>query len=156
MKKGFKYFFIGIGIIALISVAMLGGKILLAPLGVAHTAVDAASNTTKGVINRTLNADNAMDSYRRFHNLYQGMQKHLSNFEIYSKKVNDFEQQMGEIPYPIWSSDDKGEMSHLKTTRDNFKLAFNTAAADYNERAERLDTGMFKGWSLPASVDLIQ
>jgi hypothetical protein len=141
---------------AVFGIGSLVYKVALAPLFLANTAVSAASDTAQGVINKTVNADNALDKYRKFHNLHEGMKTHKANFDIYVGKVMEFEKSLKALPYPLWSSDDKDQLAFLKVTRDNFKLAYNRNAAEYNELAERLDSNLFKGWSLPDRIEQLQ
>ena len=130
--------------VAFITVLGILWKVILSPLMLASTAVTAAGDTAKGVITQTLNADNVLDKYRKFHNLYQGMDKHYANYSLYESKVKNYKEQFDGVPYPMWSSDDKEQFNFLKDTRSNFKLAYNRNAAKYNELANRMDAKFFK------------
>jgi hypothetical protein len=144
-KTGLKWWF-WLFIVAPLVLGGLGivGKLVLAPMQIAATTVDAAKQTATGVIKQTLNADNALDKYRKFHNLYQGMQKHKANYEVYNAKAAGFEKRLTGVPYALWSSGDKDEFNFIEDTRSNFKLAFNREAAKYNELASRMDSKFFK------------
>ena len=165
-KTGLKWWF-WLFIVLPLVLGTLGivGKLVLAPMQLASTTINAAHQTATGVIQKTINADNALDSYRKFHNLYQGMQKHKANHEIYTTKAVDFKKQMGDVPYALWSSGDKDEFNFINDTQSNFKLAYNREAAKYNELASRMDTKFFKSADyitmlgleqpLPDSIELL-
>lgn len=165
-KTGFRIWFWLIVLSLFFSLLGFAWNLIFAPVEIAKTAAGAAMNTTKGVITQTLNADNALDKYRKFHNLYQGMEKHLANYSIYEQKAKDFQAMMGGAPYALWSSDDKSEFNFIKDTQSNFKLAYNRNAAKYNELASRMDAKFFKSLDylpvlgldepLPDSVEMLR
>ncbi len=143
-KTGMKVFGIFLAVMLTLSGLGIVYNMVTAPLEIAATAVSSTKSMAKGVIKQTLNADNALDKYRKFHNLYQGMVKHQANYSLYVSKVTDYKGQYEGVPYPLWPSADKEQFNFLKDTQSNFKLAYNRNAAKYNELASRVDAKFFK------------
>lgn len=166
----FKFGMKAFGIFLAVSLTLTGlgivYNLVTAPLEIAATAISSTKSMAKGVIKQTLNADNALDKYRKFHNLYQGMIKHQANYSVYTGKIASYKEQFGDTPYVLWPSSDKEQYNFLKDTSSNFKLAYNRNAAKYNELANRMDAKFFKNVDylpmlgldapLPDSVEFLQ
>lgn len=137
-----KLYFKIIGIVALIVVAIIGAKVFLAPLFLANTVVTAASSTTKGIVQKTLNADNALHNYEWFHDVHQSFGRRLGDIEAHAA-----------IMAEVKGEGDKEELSRLRIEHAGIRQTCRDLAAKYNSNSEKMNTSIFKGWSLPDNLN---
>ncbi|MCL1700731.1 hypothetical protein [Lysinibacillus sp. Bpr_S20] len=148
MKKATKYTLAFIGGIIAISIIGLVLKLLLFPLFVAEKA----SETTHGVVEQTLNADNALTNYEQFKDLYNGAKQQVMNIESTEKQIQQLKVTYGEPK--DWSKDIRNENSFLNKTLEGYKQQYQRTVSDYNSNASKLNRNLFKDKNLPSELPL--
>jgi hypothetical protein len=119
-----------------------GASIAFGIVSLPFHAVDATVQTAHGVIDRTMNADNALEQYRWFHDASST----LDSFPVKIKQADKLEK-WTEIHAPDRASSRMTELTGIEQTCTQL-------VADYNSRASRLDSGFFRNperW-LPVSA----
>lgn len=111
---------IGMIIIATILLG-LGLRILFFPVHVANRVID----TAEGVVDKTLNARNAVFNYEWFHDLYQGANQQLANISQVDKQIADLRDEYGGKPRAEWDRYGKERLSFLEDTRNGYIMAYN-------------------------------
>lgn len=127
-------------------------KIIFFPAHLANAVVDAATNTTTGVINKTLNANNALFNYENFHNMYQGAKQQVININNAEQQINQLKQTFGEPTK--WDKDTKAQYNLLLQNVDGYKMQYNRIVSDYNADSKKLNRDLFKDRSLPYELPL--
>jgi len=138
-------------IIALVAISVLGfvGKIILFPAKVAQNAAD----TAYGVVDKTLNADNALFNYENFHNMYQGAKQQVVNIKNNEKSLNSLKETFGEDTSK-WSKDTRQEYYHIKQTIDGYKMQYESIVSRYNADSQKFNRNLFKDKDLPYELPL--
>lgn len=133
--NGVKALFIGIGVVALLSVG-----------GFAMTVI----NTSQEVTQKTLDADNVIYNYewfKRQYNDYIAIEKKIHESE---RSLQRFEELAGERDK--WSREDKQEWSRLAGIVDGLKYQKEDIVSEYNAKSEMANRNIFKTNDLPEQL----
>lgn len=145
MGKALGWFF---AIIIGVSVLGLAAKIVLFPLFVAHKATD----TAKGVVSKTLNADNAIFNYEKFKDLYNGSKQQVQNINDTQQSIDKLKETYGSPD--SWTKDVREQFNFLNQTLEGYKQQYNRTVSDYNSDSSKLNRTLFKDKNLPAELPL--
>ncbi|MDF2879708.1 MAG: hypothetical protein K0R54_265 [Clostridiaceae bacterium] len=140
-----KKIFIIIGLILLIPLC-LGLKILLFPVNTISQSVD----TSYGVVNKTLDADNAIYNYEWFKEQEATIRVNLKNEEIAKEEWELFKSELPE-DREKWSREDKQEESSLRNSYYALQKLTNLSMEDYNAKSEMANRSIFKD-NLPSNL----
>ncbi|CCG43370.1 hypothetical protein [Magnetospirillum molischianum] len=127
----------GISIAGLVGISTfaLVAKLALAPLNMAHTAVNSAT----GVVNKTLDPNNVIVKYEWFHDANAQYQSRLN--QIHGHKAL------------IAGETDKGELQRLRIELAAMQQSCRDLAFRYNANATKTNVGLFQGETLPRLLD---
>lgn len=150
MSKIVKYAFAAIGILLLLAIFGLFVRAVFFPVNVAGKVMD----TTAGVVDKTLNADNVLFNYEMFHDLYNGTLQLKANIEQVDKQIADLKAEYSK-PTSQWDKEGRKRLSFLEDTRNGYLMQYNRNAADYNSNASKLNRKLFKDRSLPYQIELL-
>lgn len=147
MKSAFKIF----GAVVLISfvLGVMGfvAKVVLFPAHVANAGVD----TAYGVVDKTLNADNAIYNYEWF-------KKEYADYISLKNKVQLSQQSLDSYTSTLpkerekWTSDDKNELSRLNTILLGQKQQLQDLISEYNAKSQMANRTIFKTGDLPQQL----
>lgn len=119
-------------------------RILFFPSHVINNTI----NTAHKVIDKTINADNAIYNYEWFKQKKQDIdaaQQNASNtVEQIDLFINDLPKDKKE-----WTAQDKSELSRLRTILSGQKNYYNSLVADYNARASMANRSLFENSIVP-------
>lgn len=144
MKNGLKI----IGVLFLLSFIGVGVKILFFPAHLAEKAVD----TAEGVVDSTLNADNALFNYENFKDLYNGAKSQKMNIENTNKQIAELKEMYGEPS--TWSEDVRDDHAHLKENIAGYEMMYQNLVKQYNSDSSKLNRNLFKDNNLPSELPL--
>jgi hypothetical protein len=125
------------------------GKAILFPAKVANNVAD----TAIGVVDKTLNADNALFNYENFHNMYQGAKQQVVNIKNNEKSLTRLKETFGE-DVSKWPKDTRQELYHTQQTIDGYKMQYERIASDYNADSKKFNRNLFKDKNLPFELPL--
>lgn len=126
-----KWLFVGVGVFLLLYGIFFVLGILTRPL-----------NTLSGIADRTLNSDNVIVKYEQFHDWNQA---------ILAKKnqIAGHKEVYQEVP-----QSDSAERSRVRIELAAMKQSCRNLVTNYNSNSEKINTSIFKGWSLPHNISL--
>lgn len=104
------------------------------------TVVTAPARTAAGIINRTLDADNVLATYERFHDRWKGYQARLS--------------QIRETSGYLTSETNQAEAVRLRVDLTAQRQSCREIASGYNADAAKTNRDIFRGREAPASLDM--
>lgn len=136
-----------IGIIVLIFILGIVGKLLIIP----QFAVNKALDTSVEVIDKTLDADNVLHEYHWFKQQYEDVLAIDVKLEQANKVVSEYKEELGDRS--TWTYEDKTEYSRLMSIRDGFEYQRQDMIAKYNAKSKMLDKQLFKDKSLPYQLE---
>ena len=99
-----------------------------------------ACDTAVGIHDRVLNADNVVHDYEWFHTAHERIGARVSQIAATTSSVAE--------------ETDPGEKSRLRVDLAGQQQSCRELSADYNANADKITTGAFRGWSLPAHVNI--
>lgn len=149
MKTGLKIWAWVIGITLLVSVLGLITKIIFFPVHVAEKTAD----TTKKVVDKTLDTDNVVFNYEQFHDLYNGAQQQVQNIKNVEKQIEELKDLYGEDATK-WPEDVRKDYAHMKETIEGLQMQYNNLVSQYNSNSEKLNRKLFKDKNLPYELPL--
>lgn len=114
-------------------------------------AVDAGINTAHGVIDDTLNADNAIYNYEWFKQQVQDIEALEQKVAIAEQAILTFELSAGERS--TWTFEDKTEDSRLRAVAQGLRSQYTTAITDYNARASMATRSIFEDGLIPSVLE---
>jgi len=118
------------------------------PLHVASNVV----STTHGVIDKTLNADNALYNYEFFKKQYEDIQAIGNKIVIATKAVDEFNMSAGSRK--DWTFEDKTEASRLASIVQGLQSQQEDMVALYNARSKMANRNIFKDGLIPSALQL--
>ena len=110
-------------------------------------AYDRGVGTAEGVIDKTLNADNALYNYHWFLQQSQDIKANQQKATIADQAVISFEQSAG--VRTDWTFEDKTEDSRLRSVAQGLHSQDANLVADYNARASQADRSIFQDGLIP-------
>lgn len=142
MKKNSTLMIIGI-VIFIIAI-----KIIAIPMFIKDQVVD----TSKEVIDKTLDADNVLYEYHWFKQQYEDVQAIDFKLEKSNKRLLEYKEDLGDRTN--WTYEDKTEYSRLTSIRDGFEYQRQDMISKYNAKSKMLDKQLFKDKSLPYQLGI--
>ena len=91
------------------------------------------------VVEKTMNADNIIHKYEWFHDTYTQQ----------AARVN----QIGQFKVFLREESDKEERQRLRMEMAAQQMSCRDLVAKYNANSEKVNVSLFKGWSLPGSLN---
>lgn len=122
--------------------------VLYLPLHIASNVVD----TTHGVVDKTLNAENALYNYEWFKKQYEDIQAIGKKIEIAHKSVEDFNKNAG--ARNNWTFEDKNEASRLASIEQGLQSQQEDMIALYNARSKMANRNIFKDGLIPSVLQV--
>lgn len=121
-------------------------KAFFQPLNTAEKS----SEMSTGIVNQTMTADNAIETYHWFKQQYedvQALEKKLT------RAIQDYDDYKAMLPDDKnkWVRQDREELSRLKTIATGIANMYDQACADYDAKAKMSDKAVFKD-DLPADI----
>lgn len=137
-------------LIALLIVLLLFGglliKIIFFPLNTVEQSVDMAYD----VVNKTLDADNAIYNYEWFKQQEAQIRQNLKNEEIAKQEWEEFKASLPE-DREKWTREDKQEEASLRNSYYALQKLTNKSIEDYNAKSAMANRNIFKD-NLPANI----
>lgn len=94
------------------------------------------------IANKTFQADNIIHNYEWFHDV--------------DKQQKARVRQIMQFKGFLKSEDDKEEKSRLRMEMAGQQMSCRDLVAKYNANSEKINVGIFKGWSLPDNINPIE
>lgn len=127
-----------LGIVILIVVLVVVGRILLFPLFVASKIIDAAA----GVAEKTLDPDNVIYNYEWFKLKYENYLATENKIKNAKAALETFKVDAG--PRDKWSFEDKTESSRLSSIVLGLQNYIEDIVAEYNAKSRMVNRNIFK------------
>lgn len=149
MKSLGKIWLMVLGIIIIFGVVGFIGKAVLFPVHV----LDKTAKTGYGIVDKTLNADNALFNYEQFHDLYQGAKQQVMNISNCKSQINNLKETYGEdaSKYP---KDVRNDLSFQQQTLEGYLLQYQKIVTEFNSNSQKLNRELFKSKDLPYQLPL--
>lgn len=122
--------------IALLVVGGVALKVLLFPAMIVNTAADSA----KGVIDKTLDSSNVIHKYEWFHDVNANRDSRLNQIKAHLSILSD--------------ETDKKERSRLSMELAAMQQSCRDLSTRYNANSEKVNVSIFKGSTLPATLNI--
>lgn len=136
----------------LLLVLAVGGIVFAISVGALVTKpATSAVSTASGVIDKTLNADNALFNYENFHDLYRKTEQQVANIRSSQQAIDRLKETYG-ADAAIWPKDVRSELAHLTQTLDGHKMQYERLVSEYNANSSKINRSLFKGTSLPSEL----
>lgn len=127
-----------IGLIVLVFVLIIVGRLVIFPLWFASKMID----TTTGIIDRTLDPDFALQNYEWFKLRYESVQATDKKILNAKSTIEQFKSDAG--PRTEWSFEDKNESSRLNAVLLGLKNHRADLVAEYNAKSRMMNRKIFK------------
>ena len=144
----------------LIILCIVGGLIGLSAVGLAWRAamlpVHAVSNvidTGHGIIDKTINADNAIYNYEWFKQQHEDIIAIENKIEMANLSVTVFEDSAGSTR-STWTFEDKTEDARLRSVYQGLKSQHEDMVAQYNARAKMANRNIFLDGKIPGFIQI--
>lgn len=129
MKNFFKY-----GSIAVVGMIAIGVGIF------AVNVITQPMRTASGIMNKTLSADNVITNYEWFHNANGQYLSRVNQIKVSKTNMKD--------------ETDKPEQQRIRIDLNAQQQSCRDLATRYNANSEKINVSIFKGWSLPSTLDI--
>lgn len=124
---------IGLAILALVALPIIGGI---------YSTFSSVVTAPSRVINKTLETDNIISSYEWYHDAY-------GRFEARVSQVDQFQ---GLLADELTGA----ERNRLRIDLTAMQQVCRELAEQYNANSRKLNKGIFRGWSLPETLDQVR
>lgn len=143
----------GVIVASILGLAVLWGvlfalRVVLLPVHMANQALD----TTYGVVDKTLNADNAIYNYEWFKQTFEDINALKNKVQISDNQIKQFVQDAGNRK--DWTFEDKTEYSRLQSVKQGQMSMLEDVIATYNARSKMANRKIFENGILPSVFDL--
>ena len=128
-------------VVILVPLIFMGLRALLFPV----RAIDTAIDTAYGVLEETMDAENAIYNYEWFKQTAEDIQA-LHNKEIIAQNVIDKHLETMDN-----SREDKNELARLRSVKTGISMMLEDVMADYNARSKMVNRAIFKD-NLPSNM----
>lgn len=143
-----------VGVLLIVFVVTLFAGVISLPF---H-AFNAGVSTAHGVLDETLNADNAIYNYEWFKQQSQDIKANQEKIYVAEQAVISFEAVAGDRS--TWTFEDKTEDSRLRSIAQGLHSQDANLVGDYNARSSMANRSIFEDGLIPnimqASASLIQ
>jgi len=149
MKSIAKIWLLVLGMFVAIGVVGFVGKVVLFPVHV----LDKTAETGYGIIDKTLNADNAIFNYEQFHDLYQGAKQQAINISNSKNQINNLKETYGEdaSKYP---KDVRNDLSFQQQNLEGYLIQYQKIVSEFNSNSKKLNRELFKAKDLPYQLPM--
>lgn len=138
---------ISVGILAGMTILGFALKVILFPVHVAEKEIQ----TGYDVVDKTLNADNAIYNYEWFKRQKESIDATNKKQQIADGAVTSFEQVAGE--HKDWTFEDKNEDARLRSISQGIESQLKDMIAEYNARTKMANRAIFQDGILPGFID---
>lgn len=138
-----KIILVSIVAVVVLSVAGIILRAVLLPVHMANKTVD----TAYGVVDKVMNADNALSNYEWFKQQYEDYKAIQAKLKKADASITKFEESAGDRDK--WTFEDKNEHSRLTTISDGIRYQMEDIKAQYNAKSKMLSRNLFKDKNLP-------
>lgn len=146
----------GCAIIALIAILLVGGTIFSFATGIISFPFHVAGNeiqTAHDVVDKTINADNAIYNYEWFKQTYEDINAQKAQLSNAQQTFDSFVAVSGDRKN--WTFEDKNEYSRLNSVVLGIKNNLEQTIANYNARAKMANRNIFQNSILPNFIDAL-
>ena len=149
MKSLGKIWLAVLGMIFAIGLVGFIGKVVLFPVHV----LSKTAETGYGIIDKTLNADNAIFNYEQFHDLYQGAKQQAINISNSKNQINNLKETYGEdaSKYP---KDVRNDLSFQQQNLEGYLIQYQKIVSEFNSNSKKLNRELFKAKDLPYQLPM--
>jgi hypothetical protein len=154
MKTVLKWF--GMFLVISMVVGVLGfvGKVALFPTHAVNKVADAGIKTFDGVVDKTLNADNAIYNYEWFKRQYGSYIALGNNVKTSKENIVNFESKLP-TDRTKWAREDKDEDSRLNSILTGQKQQLQDLIGEYNAKSQMANRTIFKTGDLPQQLSTV-
>lgn len=136
-----------IGIFLFASLAIYTLRVVLLPGRVANRTLE----TTEGIIDQTLTAENAIYNYEWFKNRYEAIIAIDKKIEVARVSAEQFDEAAGDRK--DWTFEDKQESSRLHSIVQGLESQKEDLIAEYNARSKQANRNIFKDGLIPSIIE---
>ena len=126
--------------------------VVLSIFGFGTHAVNNLVDTNNGVIDRTLNADNAIYNYEYFKTQKEAIDANYRKIKIAQETFDSFEKNLPK-DRSSWSFEDKDEDGKLRGIVMGLRNNQESTIADYNAKLNMANRNIFQDGKLPNMLD---
>jgi hypothetical protein len=138
-------FVLGLGVFGLVGRAV---RVAMLPVRV----VDRSIETTEGIVDKTLTADNAIYNYEWFKQQKEDIKAIESKIEIAQTSYDSFVASAG--PRKDWTFEDKTESARLAAVKQGLQSQYQDMVATYNARSKMANRSIFLDGKIPSVIQL--
>lgn len=146
--KILNYFIVGLS--GLVVLGISGRALWVAMLPV-HV-IDNTIQTSHGVIDKTINADNAIYNYEWFKQQAEDIKALQNKQQIAQQAFETFKSEAGKREN--WTFEDKTESARLAAVSQGLKNQLEDVVATYNARAKMANRNIFKDGIIPSAFEM--
>ena len=146
----------GCAIIAIVAILLVGGTVLSFASGIISFPFHVAGNeikTAHDVVDKTINADNAIYNYEWFKQTYEDINAQKAQLSNAQQTFDSFVAVSGDRK--TWTFEDKNEYSRLNSVVLGIKNNLEQTIANYNARAKMANRAIFQNSILPNFIDAL-
>lgn len=148
MREGTKIWGKIVGIVFLLAIAGIITKVVFFPVHVADKAVD----TANGVVDKTLNADNVLQNYENFKDLYHDAKSQVMNIETAKKSMEQIKETYGDPS--TWTKDVRENYNFQQQNINGYMMQYQSLVKEYNSDSSKMNKNLFKDKNLPSELPL--
>ncbi|GAC1413830.1 MAG: hypothetical protein NVSMB66_6420 [Candidatus Doudnabacteria bacterium] len=137
-------------IVSLLVLGVVGRFISIAMLPV-HV-IDNTIQTGHDIVDKTINADNALYNYEWFKQQVQDIKAQKNKIDIAQNSLTSFEASAG--VRKDWTFEDKTEDARLRSIVQGNQSQLETMVADYNARASEANRNIFQDGLIPSALTI--
>ena len=138
-----------IGVVAIVIVIGTVLRIAFLPM----RAVDRGLGTAEGIIDETLNADNALYNYEWFKQTHEDIKAIEAKISIAMQSVDGYEASLPE-DHLLWSFEMSTEWNRLRAVEQGLRSQYEQVVANYNARSEMANRAIFKDGLIPSVIEM--
>lgn len=146
-----KYFgyFIAV-LLGLVILGVVGRAVRIAMFPV--RVLDRSIETTEGIVDKTLNANNALYNYEWFKQQKEDIKAIEAKIEIAQTAEASFKAESGDRKN--WTFEDKNESARLGAIKQGLQSQYQDMVATYNARAKMANRNIFLDGKIPSIIQL--
>lgn len=137
-------------ILGLMFVGLVGRAVRVAMLPV--RVVDRSIETTEGIVDKTLTADNAIYNYEWFKQQKEDIKAIEAKIEIAQTAETSFKAEAGDRK--SWTFEDKNEAARLAAVKQGLQSQYQDMVATYNARSKMANRNIFLDGKIPSVMQL--
>jgi hypothetical protein len=149
----FKLWLKVVGLFVLAIVFVGGCGIVTGVISLPFHAASATVDTAHGIIDKTLNADNALYNYEHFYDLYNDAKKQVVNIRAAQAAIEQMKRDYG-ADMTQWSKSQQEDYSLQQSNIQGYVQMYNSIVSRYNSDSEKANRALFKAHNLPETLPL--